>query len=143
VMAELRPPMLDDYGLLPALRWLSKQFTHRNGIGVAVRDTGQTERMDSATEIALYRIVQEALTNIAKHAQAKHVDIIVTNGPGGISLTVVDDGIGFDSAGMDRLTAKAGWGITSMRERAQAVSGTLTIESAPGKGTRVIMIVPT
>jgi signal transduction histidine kinase len=99
--------------------------------------------MDSAIGIALYRIVQEALTNIAKHAQAKHVDIIVTNGPGGISLTVVDDGIGFDSAGMDRLATKTGWGIMSMRERAQAVSGTLTIESAPGKGTRVIVIVPT
>ena len=141
VMAELRPLMLDDYGLLPALRWLSTQFIHRNGVGVAVRDTGRLERMDSAIEIALYRIVQEALTNIAKHAQAKHVDILVTNGPRGISLTVADDGIGFDSSGRDRLVKKTGWGIINMRERAQAVGGTLTIESKPGKGTRVMVIV--
>jgi PAS domain S-box-containing protein len=140
VMSELRPPMLDDYGLTAALQWLSKEFTHRTGIGVALRDSGQLERMASATEIALYRIVQEALTNIAKYAQAKHVDVIVTDSPESLSLTVIDDGIGFDSAGMDRLTTKAGWGIIGMRERAQAVGGTLTVESAPDKGTRVIVI---
>jgi signal transduction histidine kinase len=77
VMLELRPPMLDDYGLPAALRWLFKQFTHRTGINVALRDSGQLERMDSAAEVALYRIVQEALTNVAKHAQARHVDITV------------------------------------------------------------------
>jgi two-component system sensor histidine kinase UhpB len=142
VMSELRPPMLDDYGLTAALQWLSKEFTHRTGIGVALRDSGQLERMASATEIALYRIAQEALTNIAKYAQAKHVDVIVTDSPESLSLTVIDDGIGFDSAGMDRLATKAGWGIIGMRERAQAVGGTLTVESAPDKGTRVIVILP-
>ena len=85
--------------------------------------------------------MQEALTNVAKHAQARHVDIIVTNNPGSISVTVIDDGIGFDSASMDRPATKTGWGMISMRERGQAVGGTLTIESALGKGTRVIVIV--
>ena len=141
VMSELRPPMLDDYGLPAALRWLSKQFTQRTGIAVALKDSGQLERMDPAIEIALYRIVQEALTNVAKHAQARHVDIIVANDPGGISLTIVDDGIGFDPASMDQRATKTGWGVINMRERAQAVGGTLTIESAPGKGTHVIVIV--
>jgi PAS domain S-box-containing protein len=142
VMLELRPPMLDDYGLLTALRWLSKQFSQRTGIRAALKDSGQLERMDSAAEVALYRMVQEALTNVAKHADAKQVDITVTGSAGNISLTVIDNGIGFDSASMDRFSTRTGWGIISMRERAQAVGGTLTIESAPGKGTRVIVIVP-
>lgn len=142
VMSELRPPMLDDYGLLTALRWLSKQFSQRTGIRAALKDSGQLERMDSAAEVALYRMVQEALTNVAKHADAKQVDITVTGSAGNISLTVIDNGIGFDSASMDRFSTRTGWGIISMRERAQAVGGTVTIESAPGKGTRVIIIVP-
>ena len=141
VMSELRPPMLDDYGLAAALRWLSKQFTQRTGIEVALRNGDQLERMESAIEIALYRIAQEALTNVVKHAHAKHVDIVVTNSPGSISLTVIDDGIGFDSTNMEGSATKAGWGIINIRERAQAVRGTLTIESAPGKGTHVIVIV--
>jgi PAS domain S-box-containing protein len=142
VMSELRPPMLDDYGLLAALRWLSNQFKHRTGISITLRESGRLERMAPPTEIALYRIVQEILTNVSKHARAGHVEIIVSNSPQSISLTVVDDGIGFDPARVDRSGERMGWGIMNMRERAQAVGGTLTIESAPGKGTRVIAIVP-
>jgi PAS domain S-box-containing protein len=141
VMLELRPPMLDDYGLLAALRWLSKQFSQRTGIRAALRDGGQLERMDSATEVALYRIVQEALTNVAKHAGAKQVEVTVAASAEEISLTVIDDGNGFDSASIDQLASKTGWGIVNMRERAQAVGGTLTIETAPGRGTHVIVMV--
>ncbi len=141
VLLELRPPMLDDYGLPAALRWLSQQFTQRTGIEVALRNGDQLERMGSAIEIALYRIAQEALTNVAKHAQAQHVDIVVTKNPGSISLTLIDDGIGFNSANMEGSATKAGLGIINMRERAQAVGGTLTIEAVPGQGTRVIVTV--
>ena len=137
VLSELRPPLLDDYGLLAALRWLAKQFTQRTGIQVSVAADEGLKRVDPGAEIALYRIAQEALTNLAKHAKARHVDISLKREPEGITLTIADDGIGFDPSTTARPDSETGWGMIGMRERAEAVGGKLTVDSAPGKGTRI------
>jgi PAS domain S-box-containing protein len=137
VMSELRPPMLDDYGLLPALRALVKAFAKRTAIPAEVKGGERLDRIDPATEIALYRIAQEALTNVAKHARAGRVEIVVSEEPGGISLTIMDNGIGFDPSAVLRRNPNSGWGMLNMRERAEAAGGTFKVESAPGKGTRV------
>jgi two-component system sensor histidine kinase UhpB len=138
-MYDLRPPMLDEYGLVPPLRWYSQQFTERTGIHVEVRGVDDRPR-DAEVETALFRIAQEALTNVARHSQAKNVDIEVLDTPGETVLTVVDDGIGFDAA-RDR-AMKTGYGLLTMRERAEAVGGTLEMKSEKGHGTCIAVRVP-
>jgi PAS domain S-box-containing protein len=137
VMAELRPPLLDDYGLLPALKSIADQFAQRTGINVTVRGPAHLERLPRPVEISLCRITQEALTNLAKHAQARQVKLEVALPPGRITLTIADDGIGFDPAAPPQQPGRTGWGMLTMRERAVALGGNLMIESTPGLGTQV------
>lgn len=137
VMGELRPPLLDDYGLLPALRDIADQFARRTGIDVVVHGPAHLDRLSLQFEISLYRIVQEALTNVAKHAHARRVTLEIELPPERITLAVADDGIGFDPAAQARRGGRGGWGMLTMRERAVALGGTLAIDSAPGRGTRV------
>ena len=141
VMAELRPPMLDDHGLLAALRWIGGQFSRRAGIPITVQGPGDLARLAPAIEIALYRIVQEALTNVTKHAHANHVTISLTVQPGKLELVVADDGDGFDATAVSRRGRAGGWGLITMRERAEAIGGILTIESARSRGTRLIVTI--
>jgi PAS domain S-box-containing protein len=141
VMAELRPPMLDDHGLLAALRWIGGQFSRRAGIPITVQGPGDLARLAPAIEIALYRIMQEALTNVTKHAHASHVTISLTVQPGNLELVVADDGDGFDANAASRRGSAVGWGLITMRERAEAIGGILTIESAPSRGTRLIVTI--
>lgn len=139
VMANLRPPALDDYGLLGALRayldlnsvWLS--------IPVKITTNGDLPRLPSITETALFRIAQEALSNVAKHAHAQRAEIVLAAAQGRVTLTVADDGAGFDA---QCRAERATWGLVTMRERAQAVGAALRIDSAPGNGTRVTVQVP-
>ena len=98
VMAELRPPMLDDYGLLPALHWYAKDFSRRTGIAVNVAGQDGMDRLDPEIEITLFRIAQEALINVAKHAHAKRVQVELDQTPGHCRMAVRDDGIGIDGA---------------------------------------------
>lgn len=137
VMAELRPPLLDDYGLFPALRCIAEQFSRRTGIDIAVHGPEFLERLPKQVEIALCRVAQEALTNSAKHAQARHIQLDLALSDDRIGLTVSDDGVGFDPHAVVADTARSGWGMLTMRERAMALGGELTINSAPGLGTRV------
>jgi PAS domain S-box-containing protein len=134
VMAELRPPVLDDYGLMAALNWYGRQFSERTGIATAVEGEELMPRLPLATETALFRITQEALTNVAKHGQAKQVIISLKSEEEKFYLTIADDGIGFEQQQQQQQ-----WGLINMRERAQAVGGTLNIETAPGKGTKVMV----
>jgi PAS domain S-box-containing protein len=140
VMAELRPPLLDEYGLGAALGWHVEEFTERTGIQVtftdATADAGKGLRTDLA--VGLFRIGQEALNNIAKHARAKNVDIEISEAHDAFVLDVRDDGTGFDIT----RTPRDRWGMTTMRERAEAAGGELTVDSAPGRGTRVTVKVP-
>lgn len=137
VMADLRPPLLDDYGLLPALKSIAEQFARRTGIFAAVRGPSSLGRLPQQVELSLCRITQEALTNLAKHARAKHVKLSIALPPGQITLTIADDGIGFDPKANVYDNRHAGWGMLTMRERAVALGGTLMIDSAPGLGTRI------
>lgn len=137
VMADLRPPLLDDYGLFPALKSIAEQFSRRTGIDIAVSGPEFLERLPKQVEIALCRVAQEALTNAAKHAQARHIQLDLALSDDRISMAVADDGVGFDPRADAPDTARSGWGMLTMRERAMALGGDLIINSAPGLGTRV------
>jgi signal transduction histidine kinase len=135
---ELRPSALDDFGLVPALDRLAGIFAERSGIRAAVQSSLPDERLPPDIETALYRLVQEALTNVVKHAGAENVSIVLTSRDGGISAVVEDDGRGFgpEDARADAL------GLVGMRERLALVGGTLAVESTPGEGTALIAYVP-
>jgi PAS domain S-box-containing protein len=139
VMADLRPPVLDDYGLVAALHWYGEQFARRTNIAIAVEGEEPVPRLAARVENALFRIAQEALTNVAKHAQATHVTVIVEVDSGTSRLVVADDGIGFDPAHPAEPDQGRGWGLLTMAERAEAVGGRCRIESAPGQGAQVIV----
>lgn len=142
VMADLRPPVLDDYGLLAALRWYGEKISRRIQVPITVRGEEPNPRLDSKVENALFRIVQEALTNISKHAQAAKVRITLVVERDSLELTVVDDGIGFDPEIITQPEIGGGWGIISITERAEAVGGVCQILSTPHQGTRVSVKVP-
>jgi signal transduction histidine kinase len=142
VMSELRPPMLDDYGLLPALQWYANEFSVRTGIQVRVDGDEEMKRMTQAGEIALFRIAQEALNNVAKHAQAGHVHILLERSETEYTLSVSDDGVGIDAAPASVARRRPGLGMVTMRERTQAVGGRFAAAAAPGGGTRIMAQIP-
>lgn len=135
VMADLRPVALDDYGLFAALKSYAEPFSERVGVPVDVSGKDIVPRLPPAVETALFRIAQEALHNVAKHAHASEVSVMLDAHADRVLLAVSDDGIGFEPEGSG--TPRASWGVTTMRERAEAIGAALRIDSAPGKGTRV------
>ena len=139
VMAELRPPLLDEYGLGAALAWYAEEYARRTGIRVSVdKPSEAVPQLSPEAGVALFRIAQEALTNVAKHAGATVVRIELSLEGEEMKLCIADDGSGFDPA-----QARRGrWGMTTMRERAEAAGGRLSIESACGQGTAVRATVP-
>ena len=140
LMAELRPPLLDEYGLAAALGAHAKNFSQRTGVEVVLHDglrgDGAPER-DAA--IALFRIAQEALANVAKHAHARRTHISLQREEGDVVMEVADDGRGFDAS---RLAESVRLGMTTMRERAAAAGGQLEVHSTLGGGTSIIARVP-
>ncbi|HEX73788.1 MAG TPA: PAS domain S-box protein [Dehalococcoidia bacterium] len=139
VMADLRPPVLDDYGLVAALHWYGDQFARRTNIAVAVEGKEPVPRLDTRVENNLFRIVQEALTNVAKHAEATLVTVTVEVDNGTLRLVVADDGIGFDAVHLPAPDGCQHFGLLIMSERAEAVGGVFRIESCPGSGTKFIV----
>lgn len=139
VMAELRPAVLDDFGLTPALRWYAEQFTKRTGVATSVVEMGPVRRLSPEAEHALFRMAQNALANVAKHARAAKAAITLRTTGQSTCMTVADDGEGFDPASLRQPSRDRGWGLMIMRERAAGVGAQLSIESAPGHGTRVIV----
>jgi signal transduction histidine kinase len=139
VMARLRPSVLDDYGLVAALHWYGEQFARRTGIAIAVEGEEPVPRLAPYVESALFRITQEALTNVAKHAQATNVMVTVQVQGEILRLVITDDGIGFDPAPMIEPGGGHGWGLLTMAERAEAVGGCCRIQSVPGQGAQVIV----
>jgi signal transduction histidine kinase len=139
VMAELRPPMLDDYGLLPALRWVGEQFVTRTGVAVRVDGPATESRLPLRLETALFRIAQEALNNVAKHARAHEVRITLEPTDRRVRLSIADDGVGFDVLTVQRNAETPHWGMLTMQERAASMGGTVRLDSAPGRGTRVVV----
>lgn len=135
---ELRPAALDDFGLVPALERLAGTFAERTGIRATVAASLGEARLPPETETVVYRLVQEALTNVVKHAAASTVGIVLTRRDGGVSAVVEDDGRGFAEADV----RDEALGLVGMRERLALLGGTLAIESAPGEGTAVIAYLP-
>ncbi len=134
---ELRPAALDDFGLVPALERLGETFSERSGIETVVQANVQ-ERLSPEVEITLYRVVQEALTNVVKHSGAEHVSIVISNREGSVAATIDDDGRGFDNAEV----RQDALGLLGMRERLALVGGTLEVESSAGSGTTIAAQVP-
>jgi signal transduction histidine kinase len=135
---ELRPKALDDFGLVPALERLVQTFTEGTGIEVQLESRLGEERLPGEIETTLYRLIQEALTNVVKHAHARTVSILLVRRGGKVTGIVEDDGRGFDPA-----EARAdGLGLVGMRERAGLVGGRLTVEASAGAGTTIAVEVP-
>jgi signal transduction histidine kinase len=135
---ELRPKVLDDFGLVPALERLTGAFADQTGIDVDLEAGAVSERLPPEVETAIYRIVQESLTNVVKHSHAQRVSVLLTRGNGRIKAVIEDDGTGFDpsAAGTD------GIGLIGMRERIELLDGTLAVESSKTSGTTVAIEVP-
>jgi two-component system, NarL family, sensor histidine kinase UhpB len=138
---ELRPPSIDDLGLHASVESLTAQFRERFGIPIAYRIEGTKRRFPSGIEIAMYRIIQEALTNVAKHSQAKSASVAIGNDETSIWAEVHDQGVGFDPLSVDRSDG-SGLGLFGMQERTTLFSGKLRIDSAPGRGTTVTVRMP-
>jgi two-component system, NarL family, sensor histidine kinase DevS len=135
---ELRPKVLDDFGLVPALERLAQTFGDQTGISVRFEPGLADERLPAEVETALYRIVQEALTNIVKHAHARNISIVLVRRPGTMTAVVEDDGLGFTP----ERTRDGGFGLEGMRERVGLLDGRLQIESIEGSGTTIVAEVP-
>jgi signal transduction histidine kinase len=134
---ELRPSALDDFGLVAAIERLTETFSAGSGIAVDLEARLGDERLPGEIETALYRLVQEALTNVLKHAGAARVRVSLTRDAAGVTAVVEDDGAGFDAAARN-----GGLGLSGMRERLGIVGGRLTIDSSSGRGTTLLAEVP-
>ena len=137
---DLRPALLDDLGLLPALNWYLERYTPRTGVQVNLYAQGIDQRLPATVEIVAYRIIQEALTNVARHAGVPTATVRLLADATRLMVRVDDAGRGFDYAAL--LTAQATAGLSGMHERVQLIGGLLTIESAPGHGTQIIAELP-
>ena len=140
---DLRPAALDSLGLLPALEWLASEVTSYSGIETKVKVGGGQRRLPEEMELVLFRITQEALRNVWRHSQASKAEIKVEFEPGITRITVSDNGKGFSLPDkIDGLARDGKLGLAGMKERAQLIGGTLTVQSSPGKGTSITIESP-
>jgi len=143
VMAELRPQVLDDYGLAASLRWYRERFCKRTGIQIDLETTTIEEtRFPEKVETALFRIMQEAFNNVIKHAQATTISVTAAATAKTLAVTIIDNGQGFEMSTNNSSQDLQHWGLVNMRERAEALGGQFQIESEPGKGTRLQVKIP-
>jgi PAS domain S-box-containing protein len=142
---DLRPTALDDFGLHVALTNYTEEWSERNDIKLDFHSSGLVnQRFLPNIETALYRLIQEALNNVLKHARAQHVSVILENRGDHLLAILEDDGIGFDfEAAFNAAASERGLGLTGMRERIESVGGTLEFESSPGLGTTIVARIPT
>jgi signal transduction histidine kinase len=138
----LHPAMLDDLGLASAIDWYLKGFSRRHGVRIDLLQDRMEERLTADTEAAVYRIVQEALTNVARHAQAARCRVYLQRLPHTLLVTIEDDGVGFDAGTPPAAGVMRGLGLVGIRERVAQLHGQLRLETAPGRGTRLTVEVP-
>jgi PAS domain S-box-containing protein len=141
VASDLRPPMLDDHGLVAALQWYAREFSERAETAVSVRGD-ERERLTGDVEIALFRIAQEALNNVAKHARATSVAVKLGRSGSGYEMSITDNGVGLGGIREQADRSRLGLGMVTMRERAQAAGGAFDVQALPGGGTRLTVQVP-
>ncbi len=137
---NLRPAMLDDLGLLPTLRWLFQRYMAQTHIRVAFKHTNMEQRFESEIETVVYRVIQEALTNVARYAEVEHVTVRLWSDAHTIGVQVEDEGAGFDVEAV--LESNASSGLAGMRERVSLLNGDFSVESAPGAGTCLSIELP-
>jgi two-component system, NarL family, sensor histidine kinase UhpB len=142
LMSDLRPPDMDDYGLVASIRWYSERFSLRTGVEVVMEGKNIHPRPAAAIENNLFRIVQEALTNISKHARAATVKVDIEAMEGTLRVRIEDDGVGFDPDRPKKAGEHHGWGLMTMAERAEVIGGRFSLESRTGRGTVVSVEVP-
>jgi signal transduction histidine kinase len=138
---ELRPTILDDLGLKPAIEFLADGISKRTGRSVVVK-ASIGERLPGLVETAMYRVVQEALTNVIKHANATQTRVHLVRQPDALVCSIADNGRGFDARARSDHTHSQGLGLIGMRERVASLGGTFSIKSAAGKGTKLRIVVP-
>ena len=139
---ELRPTVLDDLGWIPAIRFLAEGISKRANLNIQIKTT-VAGRLPGPMEIALYRIVQEALTNVAKHSKASQVSIHDSAEKiAQFRCSIEDDGVGFDVRAVQSDGKRRGLGLIGMQERLNAIGGTLSIDSARGRGTKLLIQLP-
>jgi signal transduction histidine kinase len=144
IINDLRPALLDSAGLLPAIRRFAEDKLQPQGIDIVIDVRGTLPRLAPEVEATLYRFAQGAISNIARHAQAKQLSIVVDCGDRMLSLRIIDDGRGFDVStvtGIDETTGR-GRGLFAMQERIRLLGGSCRVESAPGEGTTVVADIP-
>jgi signal transduction histidine kinase len=138
---DLRPAMLEEDGLDASLRWLAEGLEQRTGIATHV--AGCFNRVSGAVAVAFFRVAQEALTNVARHARARHVWIELSAGESALELELRDDGVGFDiTRTLEEAHRRGHLGLLGMRERVQVLGGRLVVDSRPGHGTRLRVVLP-
>jgi signal transduction histidine kinase len=137
---RLRPTMLDDMGLLPTLLWYFDKYEHQTGVPVEFRHAGIERRFVPDLETAVYRIIQEALTNAARYANADQLEVMCVARDGGLKILIQDNGIGFDTE--QELKKRSTFGLVGMSERANLLGGKLEVSSSPGNGTQVLALFP-
>jgi signal transduction histidine kinase len=138
-MTELRPPMLDKYGLAATLHWYCEQYQSRTQIKININDDYmKNARLPNEIEIALFRIAQEALNNVTKHAKASQVDIELFEDNGCITMAITDNGVGFDAKSHNARDLQH-WGVPLMQERVRTINGKFLLRSVPGQGTQIVV----
>lgn len=139
LLLDLRPSVLDDLGLTSAIRWCAERHLEPLGVAVRCEFSGLPQRLPPEIETTLFRVVQEAITNIAKHAEAETVLVQCAARPDAVTIEIEDDGKGFAP---ETVAGGTGLGLTGMRERVELLGGTFEVESAPGQGTRIVLTAP-
>jgi signal transduction histidine kinase len=146
----LRPPVLDDLGLVPALSWLVRTLEKRTGLAIELTFGGELaagagaepQRLEPEVETVIFRVVQEALTNTLKHSGARRAEVTVTADRSEVSVRIADPGAGFDPDATFGGAPATGVGLAGMRDRVELFGGRLTLVSAPGQGTEILLAVP-
>ncbi len=139
---ELRPAVLDDLGLIPALHSFMKNFTTRTGVRTHLKAFAGIEELDTARRTVMFRVAQEALTNVARHAQASRVEVSIQKLPDGVCMKIKDDGKSFQVERTLHANGGKRLGLLGMRERMEMVGGKFGVESAPGQGTTITAQIP-
>ena len=139
---ELRPTLLDDLGLIPALHSFVKSFSKQTCIHIRLTVFAEVEKLDNAKRTVLYRVAQEALTNVARHAQASRVEVSIQKLPGAARMEIKDNGKSFQVDSVLHAKGNKRLGLLGMRERVEMVGGSLRVESAPGQGTTICAQIP-